>query len=425
MRRTLELAGDGVRNLSRHKLRSLLTALGVIFGVASVLSMIAVGEGARREIMAQIEQLGTTNIIVNTVEPPPDDRAEGDDEAAGLFERGLTMRDARQIEETLPAVVQALRVHDREAWIGFGGRRLPATLRGVEVEYLRALRLEPIVGRLLSPVDALERRRVCVIRENLLREAQYAGDPLRLDLKIGAVYFRVVGVLPDEAFTSPGGAALGYAPDANIVYAPFEVVVDRYGMTRVEREGRNGRRVRTELSQILCVIDDESRIVASARAIGAILGAFHERREYEVVVPLELLESRRRAQRVFSVTLPIIAGVSLLVGGIGILNIMLASVMERTAEIGVRRAVGATRADIVRLFLAETLMLALFGGLAGLALGVGAVGALGWATGWSVAIPAWSIALSLAVACGTGVIFGVYPARRAAYLEPVDALRHM
>jgi putative ABC transport system permease protein len=421
--RALELAADGARNLARHKLRSLLTALGVIFGVASVLAMIAVGEGARREILAQIERLGTTNIIVNTVEPPPDSRT-GEADGPGLFQYGLTFRDASRFEETLPAVVRALPVHDREAWIDRAGRRLPATLRGVEPAYLRALRLEPALGRLLTDLDGAQGRRVCVVRENLLRELRYTGDPLRLDLRIGGVYFRVVGVLPDDAFTSPGGAALGYAPDANIVYAPFDAVVDRFGVTRTEREGRRGRQVRVELSQILCVVDDERNIVETARAVGAALATFHETRDYDIVVPLELLESRRRAQRVFNVTLPIIAGVSLLVGGIGILNIMLASVMERTAEIGVRRAVGATRADIIRLFLAETVMLALFGGVAGLLVGAAAVRTLGWATGWSVAVPLWSVALSLAVACGTGVIFGVYPARRAAYLEPVDALRH-
>jgi len=420
----LELAADGVRNLSRHKLRTGLTALGIIFGVASVLAMVAVGEGARREILSQIERLGTTNIIVNTRRPPPGSFPAGGEGGAALMEYGLTLRDAMQMETTLPGVVRALPAHDRRVWVWRGGRRVGATLRGVDHAYLPALRIEPLMGRLLTPADAARRRRVCVVRESLLRELRHYGDPLRLDLKIAGRYFRVVGVLSDNEFASPGASVLGHAPDANVIYTPFETVAARFGFARDESSESGERRVRVELSQILCVVDREEGVFDAARGIEAILDAFHDRRDYEVSVPLELLQSRQRAQRVFNVTLPIIAGVSLLVGGIGVLNIMLASVMERTSEIGVRRAVGATRADIIRLFLAETLMLALLAGLAGVMLGVGAVGAVRWGTGWSVAITPWSVALSVAVACGTGVVFGIYPARRAAHLEPVEALRH-
>ena len=416
----LELASDGVRNLARHKLRSFLTALGVIFGVASVLAMIAVGEGAKREILKQIEALGTTNIIINTRTPPPDESSA----AAGLFEYGLTFRDAAQMALTLPAVLKALPAHDRAAWITMGARRLPATLRGVTPGYLHALRGRPVIGRLLTDADERDKRRVCVVRESLLRASRYNGDPLRLDLKIGGLFYRVVGVLADEAFNSPGSSVLGVGPDANMVYAPFTSVVDRFGVSKRERIATGWRTTRVELSQILCVVDREAHVFDTAKGVETILASFHTKKDYEVSVPLELLKSRQKAQMVFNITLPIIAGVSLLVGGIGILNIMLASVMERTSEIGVRRAVGATRADIVQMFLMETLMLSILAGVVGLGVGLAAVATLRWATGWSAAITAWSVALSLSVACGAGVVFGVYPARRAAMLEPVAALRH-
>jgi putative ABC transport system permease protein len=419
----IELVTEALRNLSRHTLRSFLTALGIIFGVASVMSMMSTGEGARQAILSQISELGITNIIINA-KKPPDEADVQDEEGGSTLEYGLTLRDSKQILETLTMVEQVLPVHDVDKWIWFKSRRIEAKVRGVTTDYFERLNLVPFMGRSLSAVDGDRRHRVAVIRERLLKEARYIGDPLKLDLKIGKQYFRVVGVLPDNEFQSPNKASLGIDDRSLEVYVPYRTVVDRFGLSEVKQRAGSTEATRVELHQIVCAIDDESRVITAARAIKTILEKFHDKRDYEVVVPLELLQSRQRTQKVFNIVLPIIAGISLLVGGIGILNIMLASITERTQEIGIRRALGATGADITWQFLVETVTLSVVGGLLGVCLGLFGVYLVRSFTEWDAIVTPFSVMLSLGISCLTGVVFGLYPARRAAAMDPIEALRH-
>jgi putative ABC transport system permease protein len=419
----LELINEALRNLGRHKLRSLLTTLGIIFGVASVLAMVAIGEGARRAILDQIQELGVKNIIINAKKPPEEQNVKQETESYTL-RYGLTFRDARQIEATLPMVDEVVGVHDIEKWIWFKSRRIAAKVRGVPPDYFRHLRLEPFLGRTLDERDDLERRRVCVIRSRLLREARYVGDPLKLDLKIGTVYFRVVGVLPDFEFQSPNKAVLGIDDRAMEVYVPFETAIDRFGLESSTRRSGTYESTRVELHQIVCSVHSEDDVMRAARCIQAVLTSLHKKKDYEITVPLELLQSQQRTQKVFNIVLPIIAGISLLVGGIGILNIMLASITERTREIGIRRAIGASGRDITTQFLIETVTLAMIGGVLGVVAGIGGAFVLKTATQWHAVITPWALVLSMGVSCVTGVVFGIYPARRAAAMDPIEALRH-
>jgi len=418
-----ELIQEAIRNLSRHKLRSLLTTLGIIFGIASVLAMVAIGEGARQAILEQIQELGVKNIIINAVKPPEEQDVK-DDEQSRTLRYGLTFHDARQIAATVPAVEEVLSVHDIEKWIWFKSRRLSSKVRGVTPNYFEHLKLRPFMGRTLEDMDGVERRRVCVVRSRLLREAKYLGDPLKLDLKIGVTYFRVVGVLPDTDFQSPNKAVLGIDDRAMEVYVPFDTAVDRFGLESETRKAGSRENTRVELHQIVCTIRSEEEVMSAARCIQAVLTALHKKKDYEITVPLELLQSQQRTQRVFNIVLPIIAGISLLVGGIGILNIMLASITERTREIGIRRAIGASGADITTQFLIETVTLAMIGGILGVVVGVGGAFILQAATHWQVVITPWALALSMGVSCFTGIAFGIYPARRAAAMDPIQALRH-
>ncbi|MFY9343784.1 MAG: ABC transporter permease [Planctomycetota bacterium] len=418
-----ELITEALRNLQRHKLRSLLTALGIIFGIASVISMVSAGEGARRQILEQIKELGTNNILVNAVKPPMEQnskKAEGN----SMLRYGLTFRDLRQIRETMPTVTAALPVHDVKDWAWFRSRRVEAKIRGVTPPYFEALHLSPILGRTLDDDDEAARARVCVVRTRVLREARYVGDPLKLQLKIGREYYRVVGVLPDFAGKNPDRAILGIDDRALEVYVPFETVCDRLGFTKGTQESGSYEYSRVELHQIVCTIDREENVTAAARGIQAILGKFHDRKDYEVAVPVELLQSRAQAQRTFDIVLPVIAGIALLVGGIGILNIMLASVTERTREIGIRRAIGASQWDITLQFLVETVTLALVGGLLGVLLGAIGVKGIEQFTDWTPVITPGAVLIALGISCCTGVVFGIYPARRAALMDPVQALRH-
>ena len=418
-----ELITEALRNLMRHKLRSLLTALGIIFGIASVVSMVSAGEGARREILEQIRELGTSNIIVNAKKPPAEQNTKKND-GNRLFRYGLTFRDLRQIRATVPSITDALPVHDVKDWIWFRSRRVEAKIHGVTERYFARLGMRPILGRLLNDQDEQDRGRVCVVRTRVLREARYVGDPLKLDLKIGSEYYRVVGVLPDFTSKNPDRAILGLDDRALEVYVPFETVVDRLGLTKGTFESGSWEMSRVELHQIVCTIDAEDNVPSAARGIQAILGKFHERRDYEVTVPIELLQSRAKTQRTFDIVLPVIAGIALLVGGIGILNIMLASVTERTREIGIRRAIGASQADITMQFLIETVTLALVGGILGVLLGVAGSKLIEQVTEWKPVITAGAVGLALGISCLTGIVFGIYPARRAAMMDPVQALRH-
>ena len=420
----LELAAEALRALARHKLRSFLTTLGIVFGVASVLSMVALGEGARRAILDQIQELGIKNIIVNAQKPPEEEDVKNEEEGRRTLEYGLTFRDLRQIETTLPMVEEALPVHDVEKWIWFKSRRIAAKVRGVTPNYFPRLRLKPFLGRALEARDGAAQRRVCVVRARLLREARYVGDPLKLDLKLGTEYFRVVGVLPDAEFQSMNKAVLGIDDRAMEVYVPFETVIARFGVRDTLARSGSVERSRVELHQIICAIDSEENVIDAARGIQAIFAALHKKKDYQITVPLELLESQQKTQRVFNIVLPIIAGISLLVGGIGILNIMLASITERTREIGVRRAIGASGRDITAQFLIETITLTMVGGLLGVLLGVGGVFVLKSATQWHAVITPWALSLAMGVSCITGVAFGIYPARRAAAMNPIDALRY-
>jgi putative ABC transport system permease protein len=418
-----ELIREALRNLMRHKLRSLLTALGIIFGIASVISMVSAGEGARREILEQIKELGTNNIIVNAVKPPAEQNTKKQ-EGGYLLRYGLTFRDLDQIRETLPTITDALPVHDVKDWLWFKSRRVEARIRGVTPRYFDRLHLVPMRGRTLDDDDEAARARVCVVRARVLHEARYVGNPLKLQLKIGAEYYRVVGVLPDFAGKNPDRAILGIDDRALEVYVPFETVCDRLGFTKYQSDDGSSEYSRVELHQIVCTVDKEENVTAAARGVQAILAKFHDRKDYQVAVPVELLQSRAQAQRTFDIVLPVIAGIALLVGGIGILNIMLASVTERTREIGIRRAIGASRWDITLQFLVETVTLALVGGLLGVALGVVGVYGIEQFTDWKPVITPGSVVISLLISCCTGVVFGLYPARRAAMMDPVHALRH-
>jgi len=418
-----ELVTDAVRNLARHKLRSFLTALGIIFGIASVVLMVSVGEGGRRAILEQIAELGIRNIIVNAKKPPEDQDAMKQQQA-WVLRYGLTFKDQKQIETTVPMVAQVLPVHDVKRSIWFKSRMIEAKVRGVTPEYFDALRLHPIMGRALTARDGLERKRVAVIRSRLLREAKYVGDPLELDLKVGREWFQVIGVLPDFEFQSPNKAVLGIDDRALEVYVPFETVRDRFGLNNYSYRAGSQENERVELSQMVCRIVSEDKVLEAARCIHSVLDKFHNKHNYEMAVPLEQLASLQTTQETFNTMILITAAISLVVGGIGILNIMLASITERTREIGIRRALGASRGDIVLQFLVETIVIATIGGMLGVALGIGSAPLVSKFTGWHTALTPWAILLSLGVSMLTGIVFGLYPARRAAFMDPIEALRH-
>jgi len=419
-----ELIIEALRNLARHKLRSLLTAMGIICGIASVTAIVSTGEGAKQALLAQIGELGVQNIIINAKKPPAEEKLNNQAAGDGMLRYGLTFRDAKQIKLTLPFIDRVLGVHDVKEKIWFRSRRLDAQVRGVSPDYFETFGFKPTMGRLLQLMDGVNTRRVCVVRERLIREAKFMGNPLELDLKVGNDFFRVVGVLPDASFQSTNQTVLGIDDRSLEVYIPFETVVNRFGLNTYKREAGSTERSRVELHQIVCRVESVDDVLRAAQCIQAVLSKFHPRRDYEMTVPLELLESKRKTQQIFNLVLPIFAGITLLVGGIGVLNIMLASVTERTREIGIRRAIGATRLDITLQFLVETITLSVIGGIIGVGVGVGFTKGLETFAGMQTSLTPWAIVLALVISSLTGIIFGLYPARRAAQMDPIQALRH-
>jgi len=420
--RFFEVVALGVKNLLRNKLRSFLTMLGIIFGVASVIAMLSVGAGARHEILSRIQELGVRNVIINSVKPPEEIKPDTTD-TQYKDRYGLTFADADYIAEVIPTVENMLRVNRITQRLWYGSKRLEASVLGVEPEYLRMFGLESGRGRVFTEVDANNYAKVCLVRRGLVAQLETVEDPIGMWLQIGGFPFQVIGILDDAAFRSHTRKALNIDSTTQEVYIPYETSMRTLGtVTLIERAGSQ-EFTQVDLDQIVVTTKHEDEVLRTSQMLGAALGKLHDRVDYEIVVPLELLKQSEETQRVFNLVMILIASISLLVGGIGIANIMLATITERTKEIGIRRALGARRRDIVLQFLAETTAIAAIGGLLGCFVGI--VGILGIVelTNWKAVIAPSYVMLSLVISCTVGVVFGIFPARRAAQMDPITALR--
>jgi putative ABC transport system permease protein len=417
LRRTIIL---GVRSLALHKLRSVLTALGIIFGVSSVIAMLSIGEGASYEAQEELKKLGSNNIILKS-------RKASDDQGSG-YERsevtfyGLKWQDHDRIAATLPTARRLVPVRIIPVEARFRLAATDAKIVATTPEYPEVTNIKLARGRFLTQNDLDTQRPVCVIGATIARKLYPAVDPLGTEIKLGTFYFDVVGILEETgAATGTGGAE---ADDKNHdVHVPMTTALKRYGNLIVRITSGSELREKVELHEIIVSLESDTQVAASATAVRGLLQRFHPRQDFEVLVPLELLEQKERTKRIFNIVLGSIAAISLLVGGIGIMNIMLASILERTREIGVRRALGAKKRDIMTQVLVETVVLSTSGGLLGVLLGIAIPYVVEAASGMKTIITLSSIVLSFGISAGVGIIFGLYPASRAAALDPIEALR--
>jgi putative ABC transport system permease protein len=411
----------GVKNLSLHAMRSGLTILGVVLGVGSVIAMLSVGEGASREAQDQIRRLGSTNIILDAVKPAEDSsQSSGGHSFAAIY--GLLYDDAQRFSEpkSFPQIVRTVCAKNVRKEGRLGERTMELRIVGTTPNWFDVVQRKLVAGRILNERDESQHSCVCVLTEFGARKLLATEHTIGNTLHLGVPVFEVVGVIQSE---KASGAI--QTPDQDIdAYIPLSVAREQFGDIDIRRSSGSDSREVVELHQILLQVDSIEHVEAVAAAAERMLQQFHKKADYHMSVPLALLRQAEATQRMWNLVLGSIAGISLLVGGIGIMNIMLASVTERTREIGIRRAIGAKRRQIVGQFLIETVVLSTIGGLIGTGLGFLLPWLITLFSGMPTIVPLYSVVLSLGISVGVGVLFGLYPAVRAARLDPIVALRH-
>ena len=401
----------GLENLRSHKLRSFLTTLGVIFGVTAVVSMLSIGEGAKRAAIEQIKLLGTNNIRIRRLDLPPQQQAE----AERLQSDGLTARDGLIIRTNLPHLQGVCPLRFLEVEVTRGDRQSSGRVIGTDVDYATVTNFQPAEGRFLADLDEREAKRVCVIGSDVERELFGQGNAINRRIKLDDSWFTVVGVMQQKRVRKTGQNVIAVRDINKDIYIPLGTALKRF--TDPDRPDM--------VDEIAVRVESEDEVLPMADVLKRLLiRTHHAAKDYEIVIPAELLAQSQRTQRLFNIIMGSIAAISLLVGGIGIMNIMLASVTERTREIGIRRAVGATRRDVLSQFLNETVMVSVAGGLMGIVLGVIMAKAINLFAGWETVISIAGVLVAFGISAGVGIVFGLYPARKAAELDPIDALRY-
>ncbi len=416
----------GIKSLMLHKLRSVLTMLGIIFGVCSVIAMLAIGEGASYEAQEAIKKLGSNNILIRSLKPADQARDSGSGARGLLLKYGLTYADASRLQSTIPGVLRVLPMRIIREDARFSRNEVPCQVIGTLPTYTEVSGANVIAGRFLCPVDELHAESVCVITAGLARRLFPSEDPRRHAIKIDAFYYRVVGIVQERSQPeqrAQAGAMEGEPLDNNI-YIPLSTSRTRFGDVLIRRTAGSIEAEEVQLHQVTVEMRDTDAVETADPQIHALLKRFHDQDDFEVIVPLQLLRQKEQTKRIFNIVLGSIAAISLLVGGIGIMNIMLATVTERTREIGVRRALGAKRRDITRQFLVETVVLSIGGGFVGVLVGIGTPLIVSHLTTMKTIVTPWSVILAFGISGAVGIIFGIYPARAAARLDPIEALRH-
>jgi len=436
----------GIKSLLLHPMRSALTVLGIFIGVASVIWLLAIGEGISIKAQEQIQDLGANNIIIRSIKPS----SEGAEttSARSVQPYGITRADYARFVETIPTIESALQIRELPCRFWSGPRGMEGRLVGCTPEYAEVTRMEVDRGHFITDTEVRDRQNHCVLSAETAATLFPFQDPIGRSVHLVERdyegYYVVVGVMKPKAATAAIGGSFAGQDFSKDVYIPITTLWSRIGDTIVTRRTGSISAEIVELSQVTLRIDSIENVMKTADLVNDTMERYHSKpADYSTTVPQELLEQAETTRLMFMIFMGLIAAISLLVGGIGIMNIMLATVTERTREIGIRRALGANRGDIIRQFLVETVALSTVGGV---------LGVLGGLTcrpvsnlvlyGLRQAVPdvmeqlpdliktvepvvvPWSIPLAFCIAVTIGVIFGIYPAKRAAAMDPIEALRH-
>lgn len=403
----LALAG-----LLDHKFRSFLTMLGIIFGVASVIAMLSIGEGAKREAIAKYQDLGVNNIIVRE-KKLSDAELE---EVRAKFSPGLTAQDASVIGEIVPGVVRIASQAEINSEVKYYDKSIKSTVIGISPNFLAMMNYRLQKGELITQQQYDQRQKICILGAGVANVLFKNEDPIGKMIKIEDQWLEVVGLLESKTlFTETVGELA--ARDLNTdVYVPLSTFLNRFPRENI---------LANEIQQITVQVDNSDHLVEASKLINEILKRHHFNNEdYGIVIPYELLKQEEKERQIYNFLLGAIAAISLIVGGIGIMNIMLATVMERTREIGIRRSIGARKADIMSQFVTEAVAISITGGIIGVLLGVTLSLSVSLFTDVSTYIRFYSVILAFAFSVIVGIAFGYLPAKNAANLKPVDSIRY-
>ena len=439
---------EAIRVILTNKVRTLLTSLGIIFGVAAVITMLAIGNGAEKEILAQLELVGVNNIVIT---PIPDEKEDGNEEedeggaiAAKRFSKGLDMLDVNSIKKNIPSVKTVSPEIILETYVIKKGRQSPVKLIGVSKDYFNTSNITIESGKNFSHYQLENALPVCIIGKKIEKKLFTGESAIGKQIKVKDVWLQVIGVIEEKFISTNAQENLGIRDMNQDVYIPIKTFLVRYKDRKIisdkpidfgsgviimgNQQGPKKKIPRGNYHQIdklVVQVNNSSELNATADVLSRMLKRRHnDMLDFEISIPIQLLKQQQKTKQIFNIVLSIIAGISLLIGGIGIMNIMLASVLERTKEIGIIRAIGATQEDVILQFLTESVLVSIGGGIIGILLGIFASYILQITTGIETILSLSSILLSFFVATLIGLIFGIAPAKSAANKKPIEAIRH-
>ena len=401
----------GLNGINSHKLRSFLTMLGIIFGVSAVIAMLSIGEGAKQEALEQIRVMGMNNILIQDFQLETEDLAS----IRTNFSRGLTYEDARSIGDICPLIDYATPQKEFNLTVSYKNKVTMATVVGTTPEYSEVLNFPVSKGSFLTYYDVANRNRVCVLGGGIKKDLFGFEDPVEKKIKVEDLWFTVIGVMEDQDIPAGKQGSIKTRNLNQDIYIPITASFKRFISDQFA----------SEIDQVTARVVNSEKITEAANIVRNIMNRRHNGvPDFQIIIPEALLRQSQETQRIFNIVMGAIAGISLLVGGIGIMNIMLASILERTREIGVRRAVGATRMDILGQFIIEAVLISFSGGILGIFLGYGLTRVIAFYADWKTIVSFYMLMLAFGVSVTVGLIFGILPARKAALLDPIESLRY-
>lgn len=406
-----ESLGQSFDNLAKRKLRSLLTMLGIIFGVGAVISMLSIGAGAEDQAMQVIRQMGLRNIIVEGKDYDPEDLRKAREKSMGL-----SRRDLQALLQVTPNVRRGAGRKEIKTYQVFSAdNKVDSRVLAVDAAYFSMGQLRLVDGAFFDSSDESAYSQVCVLGASAKQRLFGFEGALGKNVKVNEVWFAVVGVIADQTLGQEEFQGIKLQNTNNDVYIPLASALKKLEFKPLE----------SELDGMILEVENETKTQSTALVVSQLLDKLHNgEQDFSLIIPEQLLRQSQQTQKIFNIVMGCIAGISLLVGGIGIMNIMLANVLERTREIGIRRAIGARRVDIRLQFLIEAIAISTVGGLIGVGLGFAIAKLVVYYAGWSTIITTWSVALAFGVSSMVGVLFGSYPAVQASKLSPIEALRY-